>query len=625
MLNFKYTDIPDVEQYAEDIGATGTFVYINPDILVSFYEECVALTRTAEHNLVRLLSSISRGCYFEAKSMGVINTLLTYCGITRDELTFNYKGESRLSLDMTHVVNPLLESLVERLNFGNRDPRIENALLVLTAYKDYQAVKVRRDQCRSKFNKLSKETFEGYNCSLQKIEFSYGMSETGRFYTRDDSIQNWPLEIVPSISANKGYFLVWCDFDQIDMRVGYHLFLREPGSDVDKIYLAASDKYQAMYEIICKAANKAPDIELFKKYRKVYKKAILSAMYNASLTSLTEDIKNRELATQLFDFFQVNKKYQRFRNLIDKSIDFNVDLTVRDYFGFKREIPVPSLKNNRERNDAISKCCNTPVQSTSNSIVINWVEAVLAAFEKNGYTRGKDIQAYLIRHDECVFRVSMQALKDLWIFKDCSEIAIDDWDILSLEPHCGINYKVPDKLLEDEYEQSCLQNADKINVRIVNAQREEPYRAIDEVLDVYAYSFETFIGHAQSLYAKQSGLNIDQVKSEEWSEERAEQIISSYAETDPFYQELLVYRDTCVLYSSKLNKYKIVPDLSYVASGALSIGSNKVNCHSLTVNKSMRFNGVMFRFKSDVPEKTKKIMRSLAAQNFPKEWVSVNE
>ena len=127
------------------------------------------------------------------------------------------------------------------------------------------------------------------------------------------------------------------------------------------------------------------------------------------------------------------------------------------------------------------------------------------------------------------------------------------------------------------------------------------------------------------MYAKQSGLNIDQVKSEEWSEERAEQIISSYAETDPFYQELLVYRDTCVLYSSKLNKYKIVPDLSYVASGALSIGSNKVNCHSLTVNKSMRFNGVMFRFKSDVPEKTKKIMRSLAAQNFPKEWVSVNE
>ena len=208
-----------IEQYAEDIGADGTYVYVDPDILYEFYWQCAALFDTAEHILVRHLAVLSQGRYYEVKSQHIIDTLISHCGLSTDDLTLSYKGDTRLSLDMTHIVNPLLESLVERLSSGTRDIRAENAVLLLSAYKDYQAVKVRRDQCRSKINKLSVEDYEGWRSPLKTIDFRYGMSETGRFYTRDDSIQNWPLEIVPAISADKGYFLVWCDFDQINMRV----------------------------------------------------------------------------------------------------------------------------------------------------------------------------------------------------------------------------------------------------------------------------------------------------------------------------------------------------------------------------------------------------------------------
>lgn len=624
MLNYTYKDSPDIKQYAEDIGARGTFIYVNDSILYDFCAHCEALVSTTAWTLTRLITIFSCGRYYSISSENLLYTLIYSCGITKDELTYTYKGESRLSLDMTHIIKPLIEVLIERVKSGICDPRAENALLLLEAYQEYKAVKVRAEQCRSKIKKLSDIAYEGWRGPLRTIDFMYGQSETGRFYTKNDSIQNWPLEIVPAISADKGYFLVWCDFDQIDMRVGYHLFLREPGSDVDKVYLTADDKYRAMYEIICKAAGQAPDFELFKKYRKAYKKAILSAMYNASLQSLVEDIHNRELATQLFDFFQNNKKYQHYRSLIDKSIKFNVDLTVTDYFGFRREIPVPSLKNNREINDAISKCCNTPVQSTSNSIVINWVEGVLAEFEANGYQRGTDIQAYLVRHDECIFRVSIAALKDLWIFKDCAEIAIDDWDILSLDPHCGISYKVPDKYLEDCYSDSILNSAGKMHTRAVTAAREVPYRAIDEVIDTYAYSFKSMKEHAIEYYAEQAGIPIEQAKSEQWTEQRIEEQLLIAGETNPFYRDLLCYKDRVVIYSSRMNKYCVVDSLGDVITCAKTVGSNKVNCYSLTINSSVMREDVMFRFRSDAPEKTKHIMQGVRDKGFSKKWVELS-
>lgn len=621
MLNFTYKDLPNIQQYAKDIGASGTYVYVNDAVLYDFCAQCEALVSTTAWTLTRWLTMFSRGRYYSISSENLIYTLITYCGITKDELTFTYKGESRLSLDMTHVIKPLIEVLTERVKSGICDPRSENALVLLLAYQDYKAVKVRAEQCRAKIKKLSNCTYEGWRGPLRTIDFKYGSSETGRFYTKNDSIQNWPLEIVPAISADKGYFLVWCDFDQIDMRVGYHLFLREPGSDVDKVYLAADDKYRAMYEIICKAANQPPNFELFQKYRKAYKKAILSAMYNASLQSLVEDIRNRELATQLFEFFQNNKKYQHYRYLIDKSIQFNVDLTVLDYFGFRREIPVPSLRNGREINDAISKCCNTPVQSTSNSIVINWVEGVLAEFEANGYKRNEDIQAYLIRHDECIFKVSIKALQDLWIFKDCAEIAIDDWDILSLDPHCGVSYKVPDKYLEDCYSNSVLNNAGKMHIRTITAARDTPYRAIDEVIDAYAYSFKSLTEHAIEGYAEQQGITVEQAKQEQWMPERIREQLTLAGKTNPFYLELLTYSDRVVIYSSKLDKYRVVDNLSDVIACAKTVGSNKVNCYSLTINSSVMREDVMFRFRSDAPEKTKRIMQGVRDMGFPREWV----
>ena len=84
-------------------------------------------------------------------------------------------------------------------------------------------------------------------------------------------------------------------------------------------------------------------------------------------------------------------------------------------------------------------------------------------FYKLGYT-SDDISVYYVRHDEPVFKIRKNVLKDCWVFKQFETILIDDWSPLRLDFDYGYRYKVSDNDLKKSVSDSTLANKDKINL-----------------------------------------------------------------------------------------------------------------------------------------------------------------
>lgn len=627
MLNFTFKDIPDIDRYAENIGAAGTQILVDPLRMELTYNSIQARATSAHRVAASYMFQMSRrSCYSPGDKQDLVDTLVT-CGCKpQDFLTYGVNGQT-ISVDKTKVLNPLLQRLTDILNGGTGNYGVEDAAIMLSSYLDFKNLSTRGNAAKSKLKKLSREDYEGWGVPLKAVSFKYEQKETGRYYTYDDSIQNWPLELCHTITADKDYFLLWCDFDQIDFRVGYHLYLREPGSDEDKIYLAADDKYRAMYEIICRSANKTPDFDLFTKFRKSYKKAILSAMYNASEQSLIADIQNKELGHELFEFFKHNERYQTFRRSIDRLIDFNTDITVSDYFNFQRNIPVPPQSNSRAINDAISQCCNTPIQSTSNSILILWLEAVLEEFEKCGYSRETDIIPYLIRHDECIFKLHKKLIPELWRLDNCMSLAIDNWDILTLEPHCGIYYKEPHETFEALYKKSVEEHKHEYTERKVTAPRDTIYRPVQEVVDVYVYDARTPLKVAQACSFLHPEIELSDFADgdmETWSDDAVQNFLQYAADNiDSLYARYLKYKDKFIIYSNKWNKYQCIPNMEYAVAVAKKIGTNKINCYNISTSSAFIKDDIMFRLRDDCESKVETLFAKFDELNYTTDWVSL--
>lgn len=626
MINISYKDVPDIEAYARDIHASGSKILVDIIRVSILAEEYAARTSSAYDELSSLIFLASGGNWHTASKESLITTLTNYCGCRKND----FKSEAGdLSLDQTKIIDPLidyLQSYVKNPMYpGNR---YDDALRILYAYKDYKSLKVRNSLITAKLKRMTKSSVESWGAPLGEVKFIYEPCETGRFYTRNDSIQNWPLELCSSITAPKHYFLFWCDFDQIDFRVGYHIYLREKDSDADKIYLAATDKYKGMYEIICKAADKQPDFDLFTKYRKAYKKAILSAMYNASENSLYSDIKNRELAHELFMYFQNNKKYQYFRESIKNLLEFQVDAVVTDYFGSKRSIPIPLLSNEHAVNDTISKCCNTPVQSTSNSIMMLWLEKSLDYFESHGFSRTKDIIPYLIRHDECIFLIHESMLDKLYLFKNILSVGIDDWDIITLEPHFGSYYKQPIPKMEEDFAASCLTHATEIDMVRPMAPRENRYRPMQEVLEAYVYDMQPIIERAKVNYEKFHPTLTDNVPKnpEKWTIENAISVLQAIVEEHPeqtLLAEIIEYRSLVILYSRKLHKYKLYHNLEDIISCAKEIGTDKVVLSNCGTDSAVMHEGVMLKLTSGNSDRVRQLFSRFKELNYPEGWIFI--
>ncbi len=617
MLNLTSPIAPDFDQYEKNIGAQGTHVYVNYYKYVSILNEFIGKLNSAQSQLEKLLSLASLNKHFTVNSTSIIGCLVDFCGLNeRDLQVRNRDKEYVYSLDQTKVLEPLKQKLDSQAATAGEGRRLASE--ILDTYLEYKEYKVIVDNARAKIKRFRKSEKPGWFGDLYEIDFMYEQKDTGRYYTKNDNLQNWNLNMVPCLTAPQEYFLFWADFAQIDFRVAYHVYLKQPGSEYDEIYKSREDKYQAMYEIMCKSLDQEPDISLFKANRKAFKKAILSAVYNASENSLAQDMHNPELAKSLYTYIYKNPGYNQFRKTLDRVIDYGVEVPVRDYFGFTRNIPLPTSGDWWAKNQVVSKGCNTPIQATSNGILMLWLEAVLEGFEKYGFSREKHVVPYLIRHDEVIFMVHQSVMPYLWVFNEFMQIALDDWDLLELEPHIGIHYKQPMEGLEKTYARLIEEHKNDYTPRTSFNPRPDIYRPVSDVISIFTFSM-----HTAQEYARIQGATPEETPTEEAAEQWLEALASSEENKDMPANHWQRFHNKFFVYSPKLNKYKCVQDFMVATDLAVAINSTFVDVQNITFfGKSFR-DGIYYTFDIANSFWVLNLLKQMEEKGWPTTWTEL--
>lgn len=365
----------------------------------------------------------------------------------------DYHGKFSLSIDTK--VNPMY------LAIKNGEVKVvnkEKILDFLETFIDYKKTSSKTHGAAKKLSEvfqLSDEiNFAGRR--LSRIYFDLNQRVTGRYYTSNDNVQGYALEYVKSFTVPKGRFLASIDFAQIDLRVAINLWLKS--KENAHIFDSCEDKYEALARAIEESAGRTFDLNSFKMNRSQYKEMALATMYGSkSMGARTGD---SEVVKILEEFYSKCEKLKTI-SFIGKSLwNGQHDVVMEDYFGFPRYLSYDDIiaeesgdSEATKINNANSKLINTPVQTTSASIMPAVTLAIIDRFMELGYTED-DVMIYLNRHDEIIFNLSDRVKKDLWVFKDYETVIIDDWDPLKLEVEFYDYYKVPNEKYMEDYEKS---------------------------------------------------------------------------------------------------------------------------------------------------------------------------
>lgn len=286
---------------------------------------------------------------------------------------------------------------------------------------------------------------------LTKLFFNVSQQKNLRYNYSNEDIIAIPKEYNECITVDDGYFLAWGDFGQSDFRIAYNLFMRSP--EHDALMNAYDDKYEALARMVHKQSNKEFDLEKFKEERPLYKRLTLATVYGTRDSAVT---KENEFIHRMTEFLYTCDKYVEYEKRIRDRVALNLPLLIDSYFGNAQLVAGKSRDV-----DLINDALNTPIQTGTSEIVALTTMQILQEFYKLGYTE-EQVSVYYVRHDEPVFRVHKDAIKDAWIFNQFNQILIDDWTPLRMDFKFGYYYKQEDEELAKQVEAIYEANLDKI-------------------------------------------------------------------------------------------------------------------------------------------------------------------
>lgn len=640
MLNIKSPCSPDTEEYMDNLGATGTKIYIDKHIFLTKLHECAASSATYKRLCDELISLITALRFTEADKDSVWTTLVDYCNIPESRLKKrNANSEYVPSLDMAYILEPLREYL---LTYTDKCTESQHfALELVELYMAYRKQITRYDSLRKKIKRFTKSDQMGWEREIYEVGFHYEQRETGRFYTNSENVQGYPKLVYPSFTVPKDYFIIGADMPQIDLRIAYEIYLKMPGTEIDKIYQAATDKYRGVYEIISKAENPNEEVDftLFDQFRnKGYKTAALAGLYQSGLATLIRTIRNEALAKQMHNYYSSNPRYTKYIEVLKRVIRFGIELPIEDYFGFKRIIPVPAevsgvdntSKSAKLYQELLAKGCNTPIQSTTNSLIMLWSNAIVKDFRDAGFGPDK-FRIYMNRHDEALFMAHISTLPYMYLFENNCKIAVDDWDTITLTPELGFYYKTPNKILMEAYKNSVENNKDKLTERSVFDRRKPVYSPLQDVIEVFTYDLGTPKNFLKMLLIQLDfdkadipyRLSLEEVDA--FDNETCTKYLRMF-EADKYVQAVAYfkYQNTFIVRSPKSGKYKCIPSLDVAVGIVKAIGGNMLLCHNCTASGFNYIQDVYIKTDNLNAFDTKRILEKMETLGYPTEFVELD-
>lgn len=438
MIKFTKDCYPDISLYEKRLNVDG-YIIIDTDKIRSIRDFIECNISTLYELTLRIMSANSGNKYSSLDKQTMYDYLVYHEGVPEYRIGKTPNGD--ISMDMNKYLKPLLED-----GFAEE--------FLSTYVKMKYLSKVTSDV--TSILQSSYEKIDPSKPNLKKCRFHVGQKDNLRFFYRDNNIIGISELYSEVICPPPGYVLVTGDFAQSDFRIAYNLFLRD--EENAKIMDNIEDKYEGMARIQDKAFGTEFNLEDFKKDRKLFKVTILGPIYGKVYSN---SMKSKKYVDRMNSFLEHCPNYQKFKSDIANRIDLGLPLVIESYFGNSKAIPI--LNGSRGRKDAINNALNSPIQTGTSEIMILMVNHLLDTYYSMGYTED-DIRLYYTRHDEPIFIMKEELMKDSWVFKNHSRIIVDSWTPLDIEFSFQRNYKVPNEELQKQYELSIENNKDKIDI-----------------------------------------------------------------------------------------------------------------------------------------------------------------
>lgn len=460
MLKFTKDSYVDVDKYNDHLHYNRYILYDRNRMEDTYYYEN-AKKLTYQQLAIDVMLQHSQG-FHNSLAKEPLYHFLTYFEHCPAHY-FSKRGVKGISVDMKKVIDKLLSN-------GYSQEFLEK-------YKSYR----RADSYSNTIRKVLEECYERkgknhFGIDTNAIFYDVNVQQNLRFNYKDRDIVAFPKTYANTFTTEDGYFLVWGDFAQSDFRIAFNLLLRDEKNT--KFMSNIEDKYEGLARLIAKSENKQFNLAEFKEMRKMYKTLTLACMYG---TRNSAERPKQEFIQMLSKFLENCPKYAEYEKRIKERISLGMPFAVRSYFGHEEIINLDSYDRN-----PLFKALNTPIQAGTSEIVILTVNKILDMFYELGYTE-EDVSVYMVRHDEPVFKIKESVKKDLWIFKQATDIIVDDWMPLHLDFSPGYYYKEVDDDLQQAMITSYKENEDKIDYFESDSFCSEEYYPISPILNMSIY------------------------------------------------------------------------------------------------------------------------------------------
>lgn len=239
--------------------------------------------------------------------------------------------------------------------------------------------------------------------------FNQTATETGRLSSSSPNLQNIPVKTDIGgnirraiISSGKDYYLLSCDYSQIELRILAHM-----SKDENLILAFKNDKdiHKATASLIYGLEEK----EISESMREVAKRVNFGIIYGLTPYGLSRDLGiSVDEAWRFIDayFLRYPRVNEFIQEQITKAKKFGFVTTI---LGRRRYIPEINNENQSIRQFAERKALNTPIQGSASDLI------KLAMVHIHNQIKQRDFKTKMVLqiHDELVFDVPQEELEEM--------------------------------------------------------------------------------------------------------------------------------------------------------------------------------------------------------------------